>query len=173
MKNIIFGFSRPKKWKPFAAAIMAVDDINFDHGYTKFRSDRWEADFIYQSSGTRTNFMGGDYFRKLNTVIEEYVLQVPDEVEAKVGHLCVTREGAPYPVKSIIGIGVVKFFGLVGAKIKNPWPSEFRDCVGEQAAILSGGLGIYCPLDFNEMTPKEFRNWLLTVPGLTKVEVAA
>lgn len=166
MKPIIFGFSRPRKWKPLAAAIMAIDKTNYDHGYTKFHKKGWDCDFIYQSSGVRTNFMGGVLFENLNVIVEEYTMMVPDDVEAAVGNLCVTREGNPYPIKTIIGIGLVKALSFVNAK--NPWPSKYKDCIGEQAAILSLGLKIPCPLDFNKVTPKEFRNWLITLPNLER-----
>ena len=173
MRTICFGFSRPKvlRWKPLAVLILWYDKDGFDHGYVRFHSGSWNTDFIYQSSGSRTNFMGGDYFSEINIVAEEYLLQVPDDVEAKIGALCVSREGRPYPARTILGLGLVKLLGFIKLKIKNPFPSNFRDCIGEQAAILTDGLGIDCPLDFNELTPKDFRDWLLTVPGISKRSV--
>lgn len=170
LKTIIFGFSRPIKKHLFAEAIMKIDDNNFDHGYTRFRSDRWDADFIYQASGLRTNFMGGKYFASINTVVEEYELEVEDETEAMIGHLCVDREGLSYPIKMVIGIGVVKLAALVGKKINNPWPSDKPDCIAEQGYILSRGLKVNVPFDFNSATPKPFRDWLKTLPNIKRVK---
>jgi hypothetical protein len=114
--------------------------------------------------------MGGDYFREKNIVVEEFKLNVPDEVEGAVGKLCVDREGRPYPVMTIVGIILVKLMKFIKVEMRNPWPSKDRYCIGEQAEILSKGLGIYCPLDLNEITPLEFRNWLVEIPGIIKLE---
>ena len=174
MRKIIFGFSRPKKWKPFAELIQFVDQSNVSHGYTRFESDRWNASFVYQSSGHRTNFMGGTLFDLINVRVEEYCLEVPDEVEAKIGNLCVTREGKPYALKQVVGKGLVllvAFMTMRQIKIKNPFPNGDKqtDCIEEQAAILSQGLGINTPLDMDSVTVKPFRDWLVTIPNIKKI----
>jgi hypothetical protein len=175
MKQIVFGFSKPKKlWlKPYAMLIMLYDRSNFDHGYIRFRSDRWNTDFIYQSSGSRTNFMGGDYFNSINSAQEEYAIQVSDDVEAIVGALCVSREGRSYPVLMILGM-MIKFVAalltLNQVKINNPFPSKNMDCIGEQAAILSEATGKEIPIDFNSETPKQFRDWLKDLPGMVRIK---
>lgn len=173
MKTIVFGFSKPKSWQPYAAAIMAYDKSNFDHGYIKFTSVNWGCDFIYQSSGFRTNFMGGDYFLSINEVMEEYALDVSDSAEGETGALCVKREGLRYPVKMIFGLGLVKFIGILSfgkLKLKNPFPTKLTDCIAEQAFILAREFKIDCPLNFNEATPLEFRDWLRTITSLKRIK---
>ena len=175
MKKIIFGFSKPRTWKPFAKIIQFVDQSNISHGYTRFESDRWSASFIYQNSGHRTNFMGGTLFDTLNERVEEYCLEVPDEVEAKIGHLCVSREGKPYAMKQVIGKGIVLIMAFASfrkIKIKNPFPNGDKetDCIEEQAAILSQGLGIQTPLDMDSVTVKPFRDWLVTIPSIVTIK---
>lgn len=170
MKTLNFIFSRPKTWKPLAEIIMSIDHDNFDHGAIRFTSDRWKSDFIYQSSGLRTNFMGGEYFDSINETVESYQLDVDDQIEADIGHLCVEREGRPYPTLTITGIGLVKLLSMVKLTIKNPWPSVDRDCVGEMVFILQIGLKVPCTLDPNEITPRQFRDWLLTLPNIKRVK---
>ena len=175
MKKIIFGFSRPKHWKPFAALIQFVDNSNISHGYTRFESERWNASFIYQNSGNRTNFMGGTLFDSINERVEEYCLEVPDDVEAKIGHLCVSREGKSYATKQVVGKGIVLLIAAITfkkIKIKNPFPNGDKqtDCIEEQAAILREGLGIETTLDMDTVTVKPFRDWLVTIPNIAKLE---
>jgi hypothetical protein len=170
MKKIIFGFSRPRKKKLFAEAIMEIDDNNFSHGYNKFILSRWDADIIYQSSGLRTNFMGGEYFREHNVEVEEYEFEVPDETEAAIGRICVSREGIKYPFKMVIGIGLVRILAMVKIKIKNPFQSSDPDCIAEQGHLIANGLKIPVPFDFNNTTVKEFRDWLRTVPNMKRIK---
>lgn len=173
MRPLIFGFSRPIKWKPYAQAIMAVDHDDFDHGYIRFISDRWKCDFIYQSSGFRTNFMGGNYFNQINKTVEEYAIDVADDIEAQIGGLCVSREGRPYPVLMILGLGIVRIIKILSFGyfvFKNPFPSDLTDCIAEQAAILNQGLSVQAPFDFNNTTPKTFRDWLMNLPGIRRIK---
>ena len=167
MKKLVIGFSKPKKFKPFAWLIMKCDKAPFSHGFVKFKSDSWGTEFIYQSSGHKTNFMGGKAFRQINLIVEEYQLEIDQETEAQVGRLCVEREGRPYPVMQVVGKGLVK----LGFK-KNPFSNgdEMSDCIEECAAILSTGLGIPVPLDMDSVGVMDFRNWLLSLSNVKKLE---
>ena len=178
MKKLIFGFSKPKNltFKPFAKIIMAVDNINYDHGYIRFPSASWETSFIYQSSGSRTNFMSQQLFDKINETVEEYEIEVEETNYNKIGALCVSREGLPYPVGQIIGIGLIKAIyylthGNVHIK-KNPFSSGYDqpDCIEEQAKILKDGLGIHTPFDMDVITVKPFRDWLAILPQMTRIK---
>jgi hypothetical protein len=175
MKTIVIGFSRPKGWKPYAAAIMWVDKIDYDHGYMRFDSPRWDCSFIYQSSHSRTNFMGGEYFFKENIAVEEYELVVADSAEAFMGNLMVSREGLPYAVKQVIGKGIaailfIASFGKI--KISNPFKGgDMRtDCIEEVALILSRACGVEVPLDMNTITVKPFRDFIASLPNVKRIK---
>lgn len=180
MRNIIFGFSHPKKWKPGAQLIIFADrksykegEIPISHGYTKFPSPRWDTAFIYQASGHRTNFMAQQYFDSINESVEEYSISVEDDVEAAIGHLCVTREGTPYATGQVIGKAFVWCFSLVmGRTIRNPFSKgiEKADCIEEVANILSKALNIPVPLDMDVVTVKPFRDWIASLPQVVKVK---
>jgi hypothetical protein len=172
MKTLVIGFSRPKKFKLFAELIMFADMAPFSHGFVKFKSAAWGTEFIYQSSGHRTNFMGGKSFRSINTIVEEYALQLDDEIEAKVGRLCVEREGRKYPVLQVIGKGIVKLASCFGLSIKNPFSNgdEMSDCIEECAAILREGLDIKTPLDMDSVGVTEFRDWIKSLPMAKRIE---
>lgn len=176
MRTVIFGFSRPQKltFKVYARLIMWADSSNFDHGYVKFRNG-WGVDFIYQSSGIRSNFMGGDYFREINVEVEEYEIDLDENTEVEVGRLCVSREGKPYAIKQILGIGLTLLVSAVTLgkiKISNPFSDgdAETDCIEEQAAILSEGLGISVPLDMDSSTPRQFRDWISTLPNVRRIK---
>jgi hypothetical protein len=169
MKSVSVLFSRPTKMtlKPYAWAIMKYDGTNFDHASIKFPSSSWGCDFIYQSSGFRTNFMSGSYFNSINTVAEEYPLELDDEAYNKLGALCVSREGRPYPILSILGIAFIKCASIISfgkIKLKNPFPSANTDCIEEVAAILDTA-GYKCEIDLEDSTVKPFRDW---IAGLKK-----
>ena len=167
MKKIIIGFSRPKTWKIFAEAIMWLDKSDASHGYIRFHSNSWNTDFIYQSSHQQTNFVGGIYFKDKNIIVEEFVIEVPDEVEAKVGALCVNREGKPYGIMQCIGIALVAIASMFGKTIKkNPFANgdEQTICIEEVAMILHEGLGINSPLDMDLSSVKPFREWIRSLP---------
>ncbi len=169
MKTVTFGFSRPRTWKIFAEAIMWVDGSNISHGYTKFCSNSWGTQFIYQNSGHKTHFVGGELFNKLNIAVEEYTVDVPDEVEIAVGKLCVSREGKPYALKQVFGKGlviIVRWVSFKKIEIKNPFSDgdSETDCIEELAKIIALGLGIEVKLDMDTVSVKPFRDWVASLP---------
>lgn len=165
MSKINIGFSRPIKWKPFAKAIMWVDNTNYDHAYIEFPCLSWGVAFIYQSSGLRTNFMSDTYFDSINVDVELYEIDLPDDVYAKVGKLCVEREGRAYGVLEVFGKAIVATVFLATQKrIKNPFKTVDADCITEVAYILSHALGIPVPLDMTAVTVKPFRDFVAGLP---------
>lgn len=168
MKTVIIGFSRPKKWKPFAWAIMLFDNSDISHAYTRFDSYRWDSSFIYQNAGTQTHFLGGKRFKEINRVVREYEIEVPDHVEAEVGSFCVQREGTSYGVMQVIGKGLcilVEVLSLGKIKIKNPFKSK-TDCIEETAIILAQGLRVDVPLDMDTVSVKPFENFVAKLPNV-------
>lgn len=169
MKHIVIGFSRPKKWHIFSSLIMWWDKSDVSHGYFRFHSVSWGQDFIYQASHSRTNFMGGDYFDSLNVTVEEFFIPVDDGTEAKVGALCVKREGKPYAIKQAIGIILVNItylisFGKIKIK-KNPFANGDAEtvCIEEVAEILKETLGLSSGLDTDMISVKPFREWVRSI----------
>lgn len=172
MKKIIFGFSRPIKWKPFAKLIMWADSIDYDHAYTKFPSSNWGTSFIYQNSGTRTNFKGEEVFLKENIIVEEYEREVTPELEAQIGMFCLSREGKPYGIIQVIGKSFCKLIfiitkGKIRIKNKLGQGDAKTDCIEEQAQIIAKAFNISPPIDLNTSTVKPYRDWVAS--NFTKV----
>ena len=172
MKTIIFGFSRPKTWKPFAKAIMWLDSIPYDHAFTMFPGLSWGVNFIYQQSGLRTNFMSGTLFDSIAHVEEQYELDIEDDIYSKIGNLCVQREGISYGILQVIGKGLVRIVYLLSngkLAFKNPFRHS-TDCIEEQALILNQCLGISVSLDMNTITVKPYRDFIASIPGIRRTK---
>ena len=170
-KELIIGFSRPKKWKPFSALIRWWDrvryksDIDVSHCYGRFHSSSWERDFIYQSAGLRSHFMGGHRFQSINECVEEYRIKVSNECLIKIGQVCIDREGKPYAIKQTFGL-VIKglvWLGTCGRKtIRNPFADGDAEtnCIEEWGRILSQELNLDLPSDMDSSSVKPFRDWI-------------
>ena len=174
MKTLTIGFSRPvSHWKPYANLIMWYDGTNYDHAFIDLSIKEMPAGMIYQSSGLRTNFMGGEYFQSINIIEEKFQIDIRPEHYKSVIELCVSREGLPYGILEVLGKMIVcSVFAISGGKwrIKNPFKSVDTDCITEVAKILSLAVGIQTPLDMDTVTVKPFRDWLAGLPNVRKVQ---
>ena len=171
MKKIIFGFSKPIKFKPYAALIMWADDINYSHAYTKFLGSK--TNFIYQNSGHQTNFKSQTSFLKSNIEVEEYELDLPCEHYDNLLTLCADREGKDYGVKQVIGKAIVKLAQWILKKdIANPFADgdSTTDCIEEQSIILTKALGIEDNLRMDDVSVKAYRDWLVSTGRLVRIK---
>lgn len=176
MQKLSICFSKPKKWKIFAAAIMWWDQFRFgpgvkrmSHGSGKFVAHSWERDLFYQAAGMRTHFMGGKHFTDINEIIEEYELELPEECIVLIGQKCIDREGKPYAIKQVLGNILVNFTWLVTfgkIEIKNPWSDGDAEtsCIEEWGRILAECLNLPMPLDLDNVSIRPFRNWIASLP---------
>lgn len=174
MKILTLGMSRPKTWKPFAAAIMWADGVDYDHAFTLFQSDSWGVKFIYQQSGARTNFMGDPLFCSLNEMVRVYEIEVTDEVYNAIGALCVKREGRAYGIKQVIAKAFSKLLlilsnGKIRAKFSANGDDE-TDCIEEQAYLLAQGAAYEVTLDMDTVTVKPYVEFLESLPNIKRVK---
>lgn len=154
---------------------MWCDSIKYDHAYTEFESASWGVSFIYQQSGSRTNFMSGSCFTKNNLAVEKYMIQVDEDTFNKIGNICVEREGRPYGVKQILGKAIVKLLFLVSLgsiRSSNPFENgdDETDCIEEQAYLISKGLNIPITLDMDSVTVKPYRDFIASLPNVKRIE---
>lgn len=170
MRRIIVGFSRPKKWKPFAQLIMAVDGTNYDHVYIKLHSDTYQRDIIYQASGLQVNFMSTSVFTSENIVVKEFYVDVSDENYVKMMQFCIDNAGKPYSVKEILGFGWIKLAKVFGKTVSNPFKIDGNEWVCSILAdyILENFADKDIPGDYEDADPPVIFNAL---DG--KAEVAA
>lgn len=157
MEKIIVGFSRPKKWKPFAAAIMSGYGINYSHVYVKIRSEKYDRTLIYQASQSVVNFVGSVFFDTDNIVVEEFELDISAEGKIKLMQFAIDKAGTPYGMKEAIGLGYVRICQLFGIKKKNPFSDGEHTyvCSGLVAQILKENFDMKNISDTDDFTPKD------------------
>ena len=169
-KMVVFGFSRPIKFKIFARLIQWSEGINFNHGYAKFLGS--STNFIYQATGHGTNFKSQNSFDKENISVEEYGIFLSQDDYDRLLKTCADREGSSYGVFQVIGKGICQAVLILTAgniKLKNPF-TEYVDCIEELSMILSQALGVECPMDMNTVTVKPFHDWVSSLSQLRKIK---
>ena len=162
MNKIIIGFSKPKKFKPFAAAIMLGYGTPYDHVYIKFNSSFFSRELIYQASKTLVNFMGLDIFNKENLIVREYPISISDHQMKDLIQFCIDNVGKPYSMKEALGLGLVRLCELFGKKIKNPFrgSNETYVCSVLASYVLQAFTDNKLEKDFQDMSPKDVWDFL-------------
>lgn len=162
MEEIKIGFSKPKKWKPFAWLIMIGYGIPYDHVYVKFHSDKYDRDLIYQASKTLVNFMGTEIFKEENFIIDEFSISISDEQKIKMMKFAIDNSGKPYGIKQAFGMAIVRIAEMFGKYIKNPFKDEGKTYVCSELAayILEEFAGKSIPKDIDDITPKDLYEYL-------------
>lgn len=156
MQTVTVGFSKPKKWKPFAALIMWGYDIPYDHVYIKFHSSFYDRDVIYQASGTMVNFMSPVLFESVNQVVKEFTLQITDENMIKMVQFAMDNAGKPYGIKQCLGLAIVRIAQLFGKSIQNPFKDDGETYVCCEMAedIVNDFTSVKIAQSADNITPK-------------------
>jgi hypothetical protein len=170
------GFSRSTVRMPIYSQLIIWWDrykfnseIEISHAYGRFVSASWDRDFIYQAAGKSTHFMGGKAWAEKNLAVEEYVLDLPDEVVNRIGQICVDREGKRYGFKQTLGITISGLVWIMTfGKVDMPNPLADGDvevnCLEEWARILSRALGVEMPKNIDGISIRPFRDWIAGLP---------
>lgn len=179
MSTLKVGFSRPcGGFKPFSWLIRAVDQTPYSHVYIKFYAAKYDRWMVYQASGNFVNFFGPEAFAEEATVIEEFDIEVCDEVRTKVVLFAIDHAGFPYDLKSVFGIAAVKAVGLFGKKIDNPFSTGDNSffCSKLVAAILIDIVGESIKGSIDTLTPKDIYGYLsnlASIPAIYSLGVTA
>lgn len=156
MENqIIFGFSRPKKSKPFAWLIMKAYGIPYSHSYIKIFSEKYDRYLIYQASSTMVNFMNMETFNEEALVVSETQVKVTQDQRSKIIQFAIDNCGKPYGIKDIIGLAWVKLNSWIGREVKNPFSDKDSTLICSEltSIVLRDCLNIVLPKDPDDMTP--------------------
>lgn len=161
MEKLIIGFSKPKKWKPFAKVIQLGLNIPYSHVYVKFFSEKYNRFLIYQASHSSVNFVGTKIFEDDNFVVKEFEISITPEQKIKVMQFAIDNAGKPYGIKEVIGLAWVRINEIFGKTIKNPFSDgEYTyACSGLTSRLLTvTDLGIKLIKPFDDMTPLDVYN---------------
>lgn len=171
MKRFIVGFSRPIKPTWFAKSIMWVDGTNYDHVYVKWHSDSIDRDIIYQASKLAVNFESNVTFDTHAITVEEYEVELDDEVFKKILQFCMDHSNEPYSLKEIAGFAWVHLNKVFGKKVSNPFPGQGAEWVcsviATQILIIAGII----PKDqvVENVDPLDLNKMIKSIPAIKKV----
>lgn len=165
MDTITIGFSRPKKFKPFAWLIMKGYGINYDHVYIKFHSDKYNRDIIYQASQTMVNFMSNVIFLSDNEVVNEYSMDITADKKTEMIQFAMDNAGIPYGKLQAFGLAIVRIFEVFGKKINNPFGDGIKTfvCCKLAAYILENFAGDVIDEPLNNITPKDLYSYMQNI----------
>jgi hypothetical protein len=140
------------------------------HGYVAFPSLSWGTIFVYQNAGSGTHFMTMRRFLLKNLVVNEFMLEVNEDVYNRMGALCVAREGRPYGLIQVFGKCLVWICSWLGIAIENPISEgdQETDCIEEQYTILTEA-GYRSELDLDSVSVKPYRDWVASIPNIREL----
>lgn len=124
---ITLGFSKPNKFKVFSEIIKLVDKSPFSHAYVKIEAVSLNRTLVYQASHGAVHFLSNDIFIKKNTITNEYIIKVSNEIKTKILQFCVDNAGKPYSTLGVINIGLKRLFNfplLINDGNNSFWCSE-------------------------------------------------
>jgi hypothetical protein len=147
MRKIILGFSKPKnKFLPiFSWAIRLVEWTPYSHVFVRIKSESLSTTLIYQASGTQVNFMGLKHFEDAAHIIKEFEFDISDAHYLEMLRWAVQEAGAPYGLKAVLGIFLVKCFNLK----RNPFSDKNKTwfCSELAGKVLRDFIGVYLKED--------------------------
>lgn len=157
METIIIGFSKPKKWKPFAKLIMFAYKTPYDHVYLKFNSTMYNRQIIYQASKLMVNFAGVSVFESENIVVKEFTIEIDSSEKIKLMQFLIDNAGKPYSIKEIIGLAWVKFNKFFNKQIENPFKTgnDSYVCSTIISYVLNNFSYVKNIIDYEDMSPED------------------
>lgn len=163
MQTVTIGFSKPKgkKFPIFSWIIRLVDWTPYSHVYLRWDSKYLERTLVYEASGTTVHFVEGSRFDKRIEVVHQYPIEVTDAQKKKMVQKAVDFSNAPYGIKQVAGIGIVKLARLFGKDIKNPFSDGSATWVcSEIVNDVLKDLGMDVGVHRDNVTPKDIQKFL-------------
>jgi len=153
MRNIIIGFSSHPGI--FSTLIKLVSASKVSHTYVRIPVPEYGESMVFQASGLIVNYTNYRVFQERSTTIEEYEIEVPDEVYTLGEMLRVTEAGKPYSMKEIVGLLWILFMRNMGRRVSNPFRDGSSSYVCVELAMRCVGLAV----DSENVTQEDFRRW--------------
>lgn len=151
--KIIFGFSRPKKERILSKIIRSVEKRPFSHSYVRF-NDPTGLDVIFQASGLAVNLCSIENFLQIETIVEEYEIEIDDSKIQSTWEHVVNQLGTPYSILQLFWILINKILGL---EISHNNGNAV--ICSETSARFCIYLGILVPGDLDYETPSDFQKF--------------
>lgn len=160
---ILVGFSKPKnhKFPIFSWLIRLIEWTPYSHSFIRWSSSWLERDVVYEASGTMVHFVVGHKFDKKAETLALYEIHCSDEARRKLIQKAMDRSAAPYGMKQVFGILLVKLMRLFGKDIKNPFSDGSATWICSEVvmdALIE--LGITFDVHIDNVTPKDLKKGL-------------
>ena len=172
MIKLNVGFSVPIKPTLFAKAIMWVDGTKYDHAYIKWSFDQIDRELIYQASNLAVNFETTLKFATHAIVVEEYEVEISEDVFKKVVQFAFDNSDEDYSIKEIVGFAWMKLNKLFGRTINNPFPGDGTQWVcsvlATEILVIAGIITIDQPVE--NIDPLALNQIIKSVPAIKKVK---
>lgn len=153
MKKIIIGFSSNPGL--FPTLIKFITNSKASHAYVRIPVLEYNESIIFQASGLAVNYTNFKIFQEKNKVIEEYEIEVDDDVFAFGEMMRVMEVGKPYSVKELFGLLWVLSMRGLGVRVNNPFRDGSHSYICVELAMLCVGL----EKDSENITQEDFRRW--------------
>lgn len=153
MKTVIVGFSSHPGL--FSSAIKFVTNSEVSHTYIRIPVPEYNDSMIFQASGLTVNYTNFNVFKEKSTVIEEYEIEVSEDIFAFGEMLRVMEAGKPYGMKEIFGLLWVLAMRGFGVKVKNPFRDGSSSYICVELVMMCVGL----EADSENITQEDFRRW--------------
>ena len=165
--KIILGASRPKHWKPGAAAIMWWEETTASHVYAVITISE-NFTLVFQAVGSGTEFCSLAYFLEHSTPVYEKVVDITDkQFESMISKL-VSSLKTKYSVLHLFGLFIKRLIQYTTHKII---PVPFKDhgksaiCIQALCRLVDASEIVRDAIDPEDMGMSEALQMLHKIPG--------
>jgi hypothetical protein len=164
VKKIKIGLSTTEKL--LSKMIRVVQGTDFSHSWIGFYV--LDNDVIYESKGLNSYIINKKHVG--GETIEEYEVEVSDELHTEIMQFILGDIGVAYAWKQLFGFLVVKCARMIGIKMKNPWPQSGKVCAESCGEILVRFFGVTPDVDYDDMDLVWLKEKLIQYPQFKKIK---
>lgn len=164
-KIVTFGFSRSIGCKPFSKAIQLIENRPYSHVYIKYIDELTGDAMVFQASHGDVNVVPESRFLEKNIIVEEYEMEVSEEVYLRIRKKMNSLLGLQYSFIQILNITVQKIFKSKDIKLVVNGDKQF--ICSELGFVLLEEAYPKVIADQDSVTPSDF-NRIINLIGLKR-----
>lgn len=152
--TIVIGFSKSKsKWMVLSTIIQLVEKRPFSHVYIRIPDALTGFPLVYQASHGMVNICKFVSFSQVNDIIEEYELDISDNMKLSIWNFMLNRLGVTYSFSQLFWIAVKKCCGYEKLKING----DDGFICSELIAEVCKQSGVQMSEELDYMTPSDLQ----------------
>lgn len=167
--TVSVGFSRPKKWKLFSAAIMLTEGTHFSHSFISWHCENIDRRKVYEAVGSGSRKISNTRFKDKALVTDIFQFEVGKETLFKIDQFTHDEAGTPYGFKHIVGLAIMRatnsFYRLIGSskRIGNIFKDDkYSQICVEAGTYVLAEAGIPLPENVEDFGMREFYDFAAT-----------